>query len=149
MNTCHTRNMNTSWQIAVRRTMLLPTRTRSILLPILARNACFTKQHHQRVFNMYYDKNNSKNTIIKFILERGIKSSIGTIGKNHICLGLLYRDINYHKWRFLDDDNKVSTEVKSRASVVRELLEAREGRLHIVHMDRDEISAALEFVCIY
>ena len=148
LDTCDTAAMNTAWQIAVRRTMHLPARTRSILLPALAGNANFSKQHHQRVYNLLHAMKMSENPVVNFVFERGVQSAIGILGRNHIYLCQLYGKLTFTKVTRSKQSN-ITDEVTARVSQIRELLLARDGRGQIEHMDSNDINDALEFVCTY
>ena len=149
LDTSFTKDMNTAWQIAIRKTMRIPARTRSKLLPVLAGNACFANQHHQRVFNMFYTMKMSKNQIIQFIFERGIQSSIGIIGRNHIYLRLLYGYQTYVKWNRLVNNNTNMLGIECRVSQIWDLIDVRDGRGQIEHMTSTDINNLLEFLCTY
>lgn len=148
LDTRDTSAMNTAWQIAIRRTMHLPARTRSILLPVLAGNANFSQQHHQRVYNMLYAMKISKNPVINFVFERGIESAIGILGRNHVYLCQMYGYQAYIKRSRLERP-AVADDVAARVSQIRELLLARDGRGQIEHMNSNDIENVLGFVCTY
>ena len=148
LDTRDTAAMNTAWQIAVRRTMQLPARTRSILLPALAGNENFSRQHHQRVFNLLHAMKMSKNKMINFVFERGSRSAIGVLGRNHVYLCHLYGKQSYLAAARLEIP-PLTDEVAARVSQIRELLEVRDGRGHVEHMDSGDINNALEFMCTY
>ena len=149
LDTSFTKDMNTAWQIAIRKAMRIPARTRSKLLPVLAGNACFSHQHHQRVFNMFHTMKMSKNQVIQFIFERGIQSSIGIVGRNHIYLRLLYGYQTYAKWNRLVNFKSDTSDLNCRVSQIWDLIDARDGRGQIEHMNSTDINNLLEFVCTY
>ena len=91
---------------------------------------------------------NSKNPVVKFIADRGIKSAIGILGRNHIYLSNLYSYQHYNKWTRLMRP-PFSDELTARSKQIHELLLARYGRGRVEHMSSSDIDMALEFICTY
>ena len=91
----------------------------------------------------------SKNQVIQFIFERGIQSSIGIIGRNHIYLRLLNGYQTYAKWNRLVNFNTDISELDCRVSQIWDLIDARDGRGQIEHMTSTDITNLLEFLCTY
>ena len=69
---------------------------------------------------------NSENPVVKFIFDRGVMSSIGIIGRNHIYLNNMYGHQHYVKSMRLSRPS-ISDEVSARVKQINELLFARDG----------------------
>ena len=74
--------MNTEWNKAVRRTMNLPYKTRTCLLPFLISGKSFATQHRFRVTNFLASFCSSSNGHIVFIGERARHYSYSALGRN-------------------------------------------------------------------
>ena len=78
--------METQWKISVRRTLGLPPRTRSILLPGLAGSLTFSHQHQRRVPQLLNTMMSSTNSPVQYIAWRSATNTTGALWRNRAYL---------------------------------------------------------------
>ena len=79
LNTNHVKGMNIEWKKAVRRTLNLPSMTRSKLIPLLAGNCSFQEQHERRCGALYASMMQSDNMLAYYMARRPISNVLGQI----------------------------------------------------------------------
>ena len=131
--------LNIEWRKAVRRTLGLPTRTRSVLLPELAGSRTFCEQHHSRVNRFIDSLKNSENIGVQYIINRAHTNTVGPLGKNILYLKM---------YSVADRDRSVAIE-SSRIDQIRELIRARDGLDQLSVLNSEEIQDILDYVCTY
>ena len=127
--------MNTEWNKAVRRTMNLPYRTRSRLLPLLVNGRSFSVQHRSRVSRFLVSFSESSNVHVAFIGARAKYYSHGALGRNHTRC---------------EDDVAIAgpdTDLLARCHVIRELLGVRDGLLTLAGARPDDIEFTIDYLC--
>ena len=125
--------LNVEWRKAVRRTLGLPWRTRSALLPGLAGNRSFCQQHRSRVQRFIISMENCKNVAVSYLIMRAQSNVIGPLGKNIAYL-------------------KISPAVDlihpaSQIAHIQELIRMRDGLDQLDVLSQDEIKEILEWSC--
>ena len=130
--------LEVEWRKAVRRTLGLPARTRSALLPGLAGSRSFGQQHHSRVKRFLISMNESSNEAVKYIMMRAQFNTIGPIGKN----------IAYVKVCPLVDRRCHEDLMEARISQIRELIRLRDGFDQLEVLNQDELHDILMYVCV-
>ena len=110
--------MNIEWNKAVRRTLLLPYKTRTCLLPHLVIGKNFADQHKSRISKFLVSFNESENSHVFYIGERAKSFAHGALGRN------------YTRCRRHAEAEPVSTGLRARAQAILELLDVRDG-VHI------------------
>ena len=129
--------MNIEWNKAVRRTLNIPYRTRTSLLPFLIHGKSFKAQHRSRVSKFLDSFNNSSNSRVQYIYIRAKSYSHGALGRN---LTRCRSDVPL---------DSTPADLVARAQAICELIDTRDGILDIPSMHRDEITFAIEFLCCY
>ena len=131
------RCMNIEWNKAVRRTLILPYKTRTCLLPLLVHGKSFTVQHRSRVSKFLVSFNESENSRVCYIGERAKLYSHGALGRNSTRCR----------------DNVVieppPRDLLARAQAIHELMDVRDGTLVLPSFPRDEIEGAIHSLCCY
>ena len=74
--------MNIEWNKAVRRTLLLPYKTRTCLLPLLVHGKRYAVQHRSRIAKFLVSYNESDNSRVCYIGERAQLYYHGALGRN-------------------------------------------------------------------
>ena len=135
--------MDVQWRKAVRRTMGLPVRTRSVLLPGLAGNPTFSHQHQKRVTRLLDVMAASQNEAVQYIFAKASQNSSGPLGKNRIYARNLCSADSAR------GGHEADNEIHARSAQIRELLRVRDGldRQHV--LDFDEVREIFEYVCTY
>ena len=129
--------MNIEWNKAVRRTLHLPYKTRTCLLPHLVQGKNFAVQHRSRVSKFLVAFNDSHNSRVVYIGQRAKCYSHGALGRNYIrCRGQSGID-------------PVSTDLQARAHAICELMDVRDGVLSLPGVCHDDIKSAIEYLCCY
>ena len=131
--------LNIEWRKAVRRTLGLSTRTRSVLLPVLAGSRTFCEQHHSRVNRFIESLKNSENVSVQYVINRAHTNTVGPLGK----------DILYLKTHSTADRDRSVPFESSRIDQIRELIRARDGLDQLSVLNREEIQDILDYVCAY
>ena len=129
--------MNIEWNKAVRRTLLLPNKTRTCLLPHLVQGNNFAIQHRSRVSKFLVAFNDSNNSRVFYIGQRARCYAHGALGRNYIRCR---RDTGIEP---------VSTDLRARAHAIRELMDIRDGILSLPGVCHTELDSAIEFLCCY
>ena len=129
--------MNIEWNKAVRRTLNLPYKTRTCLLPELVQGNTFAVQHRSRISNFLVAFNDSKNSRVAYIGQRAKCFAHGALGRNYI------------RCRRQAGIEPVSADLRARAHAIRELMDVRDGVLSLAGVCRDEIENAIEYLCCY
>ena len=122
----------------MRRTLGLPARTRSALLPGLAGSGSFSQQHHSRVKKYVTSLKNSKNSAVDYLYMKAQSNTIGPLGKNIAYLKICPSVDQSHPVQSLD----------SRISQIRELIRLRDGIDQLDVLNRNELQDILEFLCV-
>ena len=126
--------MNIEWNKAVRRTLLLPYKTRTCLLPLLVQGKPFVVQHRSRISNFLVSFTESDNSRVFYIGERAKTYSHGALGRNYTrCRGHVEID-------------PASTDLVARASAIRELMDVRDGMSVLPGMSPDDIDTMISFI---
>ena len=130
--------LDVEWRKAVRRTLQLPARTRSAMLPALAGSNPFCQQHRSRVSKFINSLKSSKNLAVNYIYLRAQRNTIGPLGKN----------ITYLKVCPTDDRGHSVDLFESRIAHIRELVRIRDGLDQLDTLNAAELEDILEYVCI-
>ena len=109
-------SMETQWKISIRRTLGLPTRSRSILLPGLAGSLSFRHQHQRRVSQLLNTMMSSITSAVQYIAGRSDTNTTGVLARNR---AYLYSHHNLSTDPALDGHD---TEVSARITQIHELL---------------------------
>ena len=129
--------MNTEWNKAVRRTMNLPFKTRTCLLPLLVKGKTFASQHRSRMSKFLASFSASSNAHVAFIGERAKYYSHGALGRNTTRCG---SDVV---------TASPDTDLAARSHSIRELLDIRDGILVLAGAAPDDIESAINYLCCY
>ena len=129
--------MNTEWNKAVRRTMNLPFKTRTCLLPHLVLGKSFATQHRSRINKFLVSFSVSSNAHVAFIGERAKCYSHGALGRN-----------------FTRCESAVviagpSMDLATRCHAIRELLDVRDGVLVLAGTTPEDIELGIDSLCCY
>ena len=133
-----TNKLDIEWRKAVRRTLGLPARTRSALLPDLAGSRPFCQQHRSRVSKFLQTLKTCENKAVNFLYTRAQHNTIGPLGKN----------ITYLKVCTPFDHGRPSDMLDSRITQIRELIRLRDGFDQLDVLNEQEVNEILEYVCI-
>ena len=143
---------NTEWNKAVRRTLRLPYKTRTRLLPHLVGNDNFVTQIEKRWLRLFHSMLGSKNDKISYIAKKSVQNAIGVLGQNRIFLALKYNVRDICEIKNLPASccgrDAADSELISRVQQIKELLSAREGHCTIDVLD-GETDFILEYLCTY
>ena len=125
-------SIETKWKISVRRTLELPPRTRSILLPGLAGNLSFSHQHQKRVYHLSNAVMSSTISAMQYIDWRTATNTTGALGRNraYLCIH-----------RNLSGDPAVDghdAEANGRITQIHELLRVRDGLDRIYEFTKND-----------
>ena len=131
--------MDIEWRKAVRRTLGLPARTRSMLLPGLAGSRPFCRQHYDRIHKFLNSMLRSKNRTVKFIATRAQTNTLGTMGKNFVYLKVMPKSDQA-------DSDKQSL-IDARISQINELIRLRDGSDQVDILDQDDLQEILVYLC--
>ena len=143
LGTPGTVTMDVQWRKAVRRTMGLPVRTRSALLPGLAGNPTFYNQHEKRVASLLKGMEASSNKCVQYIAQRASMNTTGPLGKNRVYLRhLVVSDLTR-------DGDDAENEFDTRIAQIRELLRIRDGTDRQDVIEPIEVTEILDYVCTY
>ena len=137
LSTTESNVLDVEWRKAVRRTLGLPSRTRSILLPGLAGNKPFCQQHHSRVKRFIQTLHDCKNDSVNYIAMRAEVSTVGPLGKN-IALLKICPSV---------DQGDPAVGVSARIALIRELIQLRDGLDQLDVLDRGELQEILKYAC--
>ena len=130
-------SMNTEWNKAVRRTLLLPYQTRTSLLPLLISGKSFATQHKMRMIKFLGSFCDSDNSHVAYIGERASRYAHGPLGRNHTrCIGGMRVD-------------PPETDLLARSQAIKELIDARDGIVDLPGYTRDEIITSIEFLSTF
>ena len=149
LHTAAVKRFNTQWNKAVRKTMNIPYRTRTKLLPYLADNENFQRQIEKRFLRMFQGMLNSKNSKISYIAHKSTTNSYGVLGQNRIFLMRKYDLYSLETVTNLPPACLETDEILlSRVSQIKELLSARDGHSSIDVLN-GEIVPAINYLCTY
>ena len=127
--------LNTEWNKAVRRTLLLPFKTRTKLLPHLILGNSFILQHKSRISKFLATFQNSRNSHVAYIGVRASYYAHGPIGRNHTrCRGNVGVD-------------EPGLDLLARSHVIRELLDVRDGLDTLSGFTHEDISLSIDYLC--
>ena len=121
------RSMNVEWNKAVRRTLCILYNTHRNLLPYLVDGKPFAVQHRSRVTNFLASFTDSANSRVRYIGERAKIYSHGALGRNFTRCG-----------GHVELENS-STDLRARASAIRELLDIRDGISSLLGLTHIEV----------
>ena len=136
-------SMETHWKISVRRTLGLPPRTRSILLPWLAGNLSFSHQHQRRVSQLLNTMMSSTNSAVKYIAWGSVTNTAGALGRKRAYL-CIHRNLSGDP--ALDGHD---AEVNTRITQMHELLRVRDGLDRICEFTKNDTEELLGHMCIF
>ena len=129
--------MNIEWNKAVRRTLLLPYKTRTCLLPHLVIGKNFADQHKSRISKFLVSFNESENSHVFYIGERAKSFAHGALGRN------------YTRCRGHVEAEPASTGLRARAQAILELLDVRDGVLTLPGLRHDDVVNYIDSICCY
>ena len=129
--------MNIEWNKAVRRTLLLPYKTRTRLLPFLVQGKSFAVQHRSRVSKFLDSFNDSVNSRVSYIGYRAKFFAHGVLGRN------------YTRCRERAGVDLTPTDLLARAHAIQELMDIRDGLLVLPGTCHEDIGSAIDFLCCY
>ena len=131
--------LDIEWRKAVRRTLGLPARTRSALLPGLAGSRPFCQQHRSRVQRFIMSMEKSKNEAVLYVIMRAQSNTIGPLGKN----------IAYLKTGPPVDLTRPASRMSADAKIahIRELMRMRDGLDQQDVLSSSDIADILEWLC--
>ena len=127
--------MNIEWNKAVRRTLLLPYKTRTCLLPHLIHGKPFFIQHRSRISNFLISFTASDNSCVFYIGERTKSYSHGTLWRNST------------RCRGRKDGECFSTELVARAFAISELMDVKDGISVLPGMSPNDIESMIDSIC--
>ena len=130
-------SMNIEWNKAVRRTLCLPFRTRTCLLPLLVHGKNFASQHKSRILKFFTSFNDSNNSHVLYIGERAKCYVHGALGRNYV------------RCRVHQESEPVSPDLQVRALAISELLDVNDKIRSLPSFSHDEIKSVIEFLCCY
>ena len=142
--------LNTEWNKSVRRTLNLPYRTHTELLPHLVGNSNFSTQHIKRFVNFFDNMLHSENKHVRFIAQRALQNTNGVLGLNRA-----YCDV-FTGVRFTPGMRvkKVciplidpSSQAYVTAETIKQLLDVRDGLSIIDGFDMDDVSTIISSLC--
>ena len=136
-------SMETQWRISVRRTLGLPPRTRSILLPGLAGSLSFSHQHQRRVSQLLNTMMSSTNPAVQYIAWRSATNTTGAFGRNRAYL-CIYRNLSGDP--ALDGHD---AEVNARITQIHELIRVRDGLDRICEFTKDDTEEFLGHISTF
>ena len=131
--------LDVEWRKAVRRTLGLPARTHSALLPGLAGNQPFCQQHRSRVKRFLISMANSKNEAVSYVTLRAQSNVTGSLGKNNAYLRISPPVDPADPARRMDVDAKIAH--------IRELIRLRDGLDQLDVLSYDQINDILVYLC--
>ena len=143
LGTTATGSMETQWKISVRRTLGLPPRTRSILLPGLAGSLSFSLQHQNRFSQLLNTMMSSTNSAVQYIAWRSATNTTGALGRNHAYL-CIHRNLSGDP--ALDGHD---AEVNARITQIHELLRVRDGLDCICEFTKKDTEEFLGHICTF
>ena len=130
------RCMGTEWNKAVRRTLSIPYKTRTNILPHLVVGKSFVDQHKSRVSNFLDSFIHSRNTHVSYIGARARWYSHGPLGRN---------------FTRCQADVSVAEPVADllvRSQAIRELIDVRDGISELPGLTHEEIQSVIESLCV-
>ena len=148
LNTEAVRGFHTEWNKAVRRTLGLPACTRSRLLPHLANNQSFTAQIEYRWIQFYKRMLSSENEKVSYIARRSLENSIGCLGKSRIHIRSKFDLININDMSRIPKE-PINSNDYARSQMIKELLDVKEGNLHISFFHNEDLQDTLYYFCTY
>ena len=138
LGSAEVKTLDIEWRKAVRRTLGLPARTRTALLPDLAGSSPFSQQHRSRVSKFLKTLKECNNDIVNFLYKRAEYNTIGPLGKN----------ITYLRVCPPVDQGHPSDLLDARITHIRELIRMRDGFDQTDVLNQEELHDILEYVCI-
>ena len=127
--------MNSEWNKAIRRSLNLPYKTRTCLLPLLVSGKSFASQHKSRVEKFILSFKESLNSHVSYIAKRAEIFSHGALGRNNI------------RCKRTAIIGPPRTDLVARSQTITELMDIRDGLLSIPGIQYDEIVTALNYLC--
>ena len=128
-------SMETQWKISVRRTLGLPPRTRSILLPGLAGSLSFNHQHQRRVSQLLNTMMSITNSAVQYIASRSVTNTTAALGRNRAYLYI------HH--------NLSGDPALCRITQIRELLHVHDGLDHICEFTKSDAEKFLDHISTF
>ena len=143
----------TSWRKAVRYIWRIPHRTHNRLLPLICGDPPVETQIHRRFINFISKVVNSNNIIVKTCGNLVINGSQSSASKSLTLIASKY-GLDKHSlvsscWQSLfsfRDNEDFSQDDEKSAAFIRELCEARDGKLK-TNLSRAELGEIIDFVC--
>ena len=131
------RSLNTEWNKAVRRTLRIPWKTRTALLPHLIFGQNFSAQHKKRISKFLDTFRTSNNSHVFYIGARSDLYAHGHIGRNRTrCL----KDVGVET---------PMADLLARSALIRDLLDVRDG-IKVLHgYTHDDVESTIEYLCTY
>ena len=136
-------SMETQWKISVRKTLGLPPRTRSILLPGLAASLSFIHQHQRRVSQLLNTMMSSTNSDVQYIAWRSVANTTGALGRNRAYL-YIHRNLSGDP-----DLDGHDAEVNARITLIHELLRVRDGLDRICEFTKSDAEEFLGHISTF
>ena len=130
------RAMNTEWNKAVRRTLLVPYKTHTCLLPHLVLGRSFTDQHKSRVSNFLDSFRDSSNTHVAYIGARACHFSHGALGRNTV------------RCRAHVSVAEPAVDLLARSRAICELVDVRDGVRELPGFTKEEMLNFIDIYCI-
>ena len=129
--------MQTEWNKAIRKTLVLPYETHRNLLPLIINGRSFSDQHVSRVKKFVNSFIMSVNSKIRFIGEMAMSYSYGPLGRN--CTKIYF---NGSIAECNDDMNLICC-----AKAIYDLLEVRDGIKLLPGLDKNDVELLIEDLC--
>ena len=129
--------MQTEWNKAIRKTLLLPYETHRNLLPLIINGRSFSDQHVSRVKKFVNSFIMSVNSKIRFIGEMAMSYSYGPLCRN--CTKIYF---NGSSAECNDDMNLICC-----AKAIYDLLEVRDGIKLLPGLDKNDVELLIEDLC--
>ena len=129
--------MGIEWNKAVRRTLRLPYKTRTCLLPLLVNGKPFAVQHRSRISKFLVSFNASDNSRVSYIGERAKSYSHGALGRN------------YTRCRINAGVEPTPPDLLARAHAIRELMDVRDGLLVLPSVLFGDTECIINSLCCY
>jgi hypothetical protein len=130
-------DLEVAWRKSARAVFSLPYRTRSHLIPLLLGQDSLQTQLCNRFQTMIKSCEKSDNTYLQFLIGYSSQDTVqGHFGKNISCIKTRPESI-------INDDHEV------QVSLVRELLDIKDGRSSVNFITQMEARDLLNFACTY
>ena len=149
LDTAAARQCRTEWNKAVRRTLCLPCRTRTALIPGLSGAPDLGIQFEKRWCTMFSSMLHSKNINAKYLACLALVNTRGNLGKNRVYISLKYGIREFSKTAHHCMVSEQNEEVNQRVSVIKELLSVRDNSSFLPMFQNYETSTMIDHMCVY